>query len=70
MLKLQVCTSVYIGENKCCFRTLYWISWGNYHLLGKTGNSGWKIKWLATFCLGSFRIYGLCCNDVIFFYSF
>ena len=23
------------------------VTWGTYHLHGKTGNSGWKIKWLA-----------------------
>ena len=32
---------------------------GTYHLLGKTGNSGWKIKWFAAFRLESFRKDGL-----------
>ena len=32
---------------------------GTYHLHGKTGNSSWKIKWIAPFRLGSFREYGL-----------
>ena len=32
---------------------------GTYHLHGKTGNSSWKIKWIAPFGLGSFREYGL-----------
>ena len=43
---------------------------GPYHLLGKTGYSGWKIKWLAPSCLGSFRKYGLCFAMTYFFYSF
>jgi len=32
---------------------------GTYHFHGKTRNSGWKIKWYATFHLESFRKYGL-----------
>ena len=44
--------------------------WGPYHLLGKTGYSGWKIKWFAPSCLGSFRKYGLCFAMIYFFYSF
>ena len=30
-----------------------------YYLHGKTGNSGWKIKWSTSFHLGGFRKYGL-----------
>ena len=38
---------------------------------GKTGNSGWKIKWSTSFHLGGFRKYGLWfeaswCNKFIF----
>ena len=33
--------------------------WGTYHLHGKTGSSGWKVKWLAPFSLGSFIKDGL-----------
>ena len=34
--------------------------WGTNNLHWKTGNSGWKIKWVAPFSLlGSFRKYGL-----------
>ena len=40
-----------------------------YHLLGKTGYSGWKIKWFAPSCLGSFRKCGLCFAMIYFFYS-
>ena len=29
------------------------------YLIWKTGNSGWEIKWLAPFRLGSFKKYGL-----------
>ena len=32
---------------------------GTYHLHGKTGNSGLKIKWFPPLRLGSFRNYGL-----------
>ena len=32
---------------------------GTYHLHGKTGNSGLKIKWFPSLRLGSFRNYGL-----------
>ena len=32
---------------------------GTYLLHGKTGNSGWKIKWFAAFRLESFRKDGL-----------
>ena len=35
------------------------ITWGTYHLHGKTGNSSWKIKWFAPFRFGSFRKFGL-----------
>ena len=31
----------------------------SYHLHGKTGNPGWKIKWFAPLRLGTFRKYGL-----------
>ena len=42
---------------------------GTYHLHGKTGNSGWKIKWFAPFCLGTFRKHGLWFEAMQFFYS-
>ena len=31
----------------------------SYLLHGKTGNSGWNIKWFTPFCLGSVRKFGL-----------
>ena len=43
---------------------------GTYHLHGKTGNSGLKIKWFPPLRLGSFRNYGLWFEAVQFFYSF
>ena len=42
---------------------------GTYHLLGKTGNPGWKIKWFFPFHLGTFRKYGLRFAVIQFFYS-
>ena len=35
------------------------LAMGRFYVHGKTGNSGWKIKWFASFRLGSFRKYGL-----------
>ena len=48
--KHEVCSS-----QNCSVRE----SRGTDHLHGKTGNSSWKIKWIAPFRLGSFREYGL-----------
>ena len=41
-----------------------------YHLHEKSGNSAWKIKWFASFRLGSFRKLGLWFEVMQFFYSF
>ena len=40
-------------------KILTFISRGSYNLHGKTGNSSWKIKWFASFCLERFANYGL-----------
>ena len=55
-------------SSKVCVVWTY-MSWGSYHekqgvqctyyLHGKTGNSGWKIKWSTSFHLGSFGKYGM-----------
>ena len=34
-------------------------TWGAYHLHGKLGNSGWKMKWYIPFHLKHFRNYRL-----------
>ena len=51
------------------YRLLAKFYWGIYHLHGKTGNSGWKNKWLAPFRLGNFKKYGLWFEAMQFFYS-
>jgi len=42
---------------------------GTYHLHWKTRTSGWKIKWLAPFRMGTFRKYELGFAGMQFFYS-
>ena len=44
--------------------------WGPYHLHGKPGNSGCKIKWYASFHLEYSWNYGLLIKVMHFYYSF
>ena len=61
----QLVTSMYSMQ-------IYWyveqdlcLAWGTYHLLGKTGKFGWKIKWFVPFHLGSLRKVGQCSHQAV-----
>ena len=58
---LQVCIPCkFTGMlNRVC------LAWGTYHLLGKTGKFGWKIKWFVPFHLGSLRKVGQCSHQAM-----
>ena len=43
---------------------------GAYHLVGKTGNYGWKNKWFASFRLERFVNYGSLVGVIHFFILF
>ena len=46
------------GDDERYEETALW-SWGAYHLHGKPGNSGWKLKWYIPFHLKHLRNYRL-----------
>ena len=60
-LRLRNPTNPYQSHKKCC--CCYLVDnptqLRTHHSHGKTGNSGWKIKWFTLFRLESFRKYGL-----------
>ena len=52
------------------FKELFTEHRGAYHLYGKTGNFGWRNKWIALFCFRNFRKYGLRFKAMQFFHPF
>ena len=59
MLKLQVCASVYIGENLLFLESSLEVQ-GYLPFTWENQKCGWKIKWFMPLHLENFRKYGLC----------
>ena len=49
----------FVGNSKDFKKAVTWKTWGAYHLHGKPGNSGWKMKCFIPFHLKQIRNYTL-----------